>query len=243
MGLIVLRFLPDAPATVAWLTSDEKAWIDTKLAREATAIGEPTKHDLPAILGNRRVLLLCATSFFASGVMTTFTLSAPLVLIALTGLDTMHIGYLISLGGLIGAIAMLVAGNYADRRGDRFLYAFWLILAMAGALLTIAIAPSASLVMVAYLGFAATCFTVNLLLPSGWADILHVRELAVGAAAVNSVANLGGFLMPFAWGAARDASGSFTPGLVALAVFSLAAAGLAMCVRAGQRRRRAIGNA
>src|SRR6478736_7023476 len=110
MGLVVLRFLPDTPATVSWLTHDEAAWIDGTLTREAERIGAPARHDLLAILANRRVLLLCATSFFASGVMTTFTLSAPLVLIALTGLDAAHAGYLISFGGVIGAAAMLVAG-------------------------------------------------------------------------------------------------------------------------------------
>jgi len=89
--------------------------------------------------------------------------------------------------------------------------------------------------MAAYLGIAATCFTVNLLLPAGWADVLHISELAVGAAAVNSVANLGGFVMPFAWGAARDATGGFTLGLAALAVFALIAAALALRVRASLR--------
>jgi nitrate/nitrite transporter NarK len=55
---------------------------------------------------------------------------------------------------------------------------------------------------------------------------------------VNSVANLGGLVMPFAWGAARDATGSFTTGLVALALFSSAAAFLSLRVHAGLRRRR-----
>jgi Sugar phosphate permease len=34
VGLIILRFLPDKPATVTWLTNDEKAWIDGELSRE-----------------------------------------------------------------------------------------------------------------------------------------------------------------------------------------------------------------
>ena len=141
---------------------------------------------------------------------------------------------------MIGAVAMLVAGDHADRRGDRFRDAFWLILVMAAALLTIAAAPSPLLVMLAYLGFATTCFTINMLLSSGWAEVLHVRDLAVGAAAINSVANLGGFALPFAWGAARDATGGFGAGLVALAMFALVAAVLTLRVRAGVRRRQAV---
>jgi ACS family tartrate transporter-like MFS transporter len=240
MGLVLLRFLPDAPASAAWLTAEEKGWIAGELAREAAQIGEPKSHNPLASLRNPRVLLLSATGFFTSGIMTTVALSAPLVLLAQTGLVTTQVGYLVSVGGVLGAILMLFAGGYADRRGDRFLNAFWFIVVTAGALLIMAIAPSPLLVMVAYLVVAATCFTVSMLLSSGWADVLHLRELAVGAAAINSVCNLGGFVMPFAWGAARDATGTFTLGLMALAILSLVAAGLSMLVRAEVRRKKKV---
>ena len=38
-GLVVLRYLPDAPATAAWLTPWEKDWIHSALAREQARIG------------------------------------------------------------------------------------------------------------------------------------------------------------------------------------------------------------
>ena len=120
-------------------------------------------------------------------------------------MDTRNVGFLIGFGGVLGAAVMLLAGDYADRRGDRFLNAFWLTVAMAGAILVIAIAPSPLIVMAAYLVFAATCFTTAMLVSSGWAEVLHIRELAVGAAEINTVCQLGAFAMPFAWGAARDA--------------------------------------
>jgi Nitrate/nitrite transporter len=160
------------------------------------------------------------------------------MLIALAGLDTHHVGYVVGAGGVLGAIMMLVAGNYADRHGDRFLNAFWLNVVMAGALVALAIAPSPIVVIGAYLTFAATCFTIPMLVSSGWSEVLHIRELAVGAAAINSLCSLGGFAMPFAWGAARDATGSFAAGLSALVVFVLASAALTMRVRAGVRERR-----
>ena len=176
MGLVLLRWLPDTPASVAWLTADEKAWIEDGLSREAALIGAPRTHDPFAALRNPGVALLAMTGFFTSGIMTTLGLSAPLLLLAATRLDTVHVGYLVSVGGVIGAVAMLVAGDHADRRGDRFRDAFWLILVMAAALLAIAVAPSPLAVMLAYLAFAATCFTINMLLSSGWAEVLHVRE-------------------------------------------------------------------
>ena len=59
-----------------------------------------------------------------------------------------------------------------------------------------------------------------MLTSSGWAEALHVRELAVGAAAINTISQIGAFVAPYGWGAARDATGSFG---LALAFFSFIA--------------------
>src|SRR4029078_8832339 len=105
---------------------------------------------------------------------------------------------------LVGAAAMLWAGNYADRNGDRFLNAFWFSVVLACALLVICISPAPAVIIVAYLAFAAACFTVPMLTSSGWAEVLHVRELAVGAAAIHTLSQLRGFVTPCACGAAND---------------------------------------
>ena len=85
VGLIILRFLPEKPANAPWLTTEEKAWIDGTLAHEATMIGEPPTHNVLASLANPKVLLLAATGVLYIGVTTTVVLSAPLLLLALTG--------------------------------------------------------------------------------------------------------------------------------------------------------------
>jgi ACS family tartrate transporter-like MFS transporter len=69
---------------------------------------------------------------------------------------------------------------------------------------------------------------------------MHVRELAVGSAAINSVCQLGSFAMPFAWGASRDATGGFAVALAALTVFLIASAALTWWVRAAARTRRLV---
>ena len=131
---------------------------------------------------------------------------------------------------------MLIAGGYADRRGNRFRTAFWWTLAMAGAFLALSLSPAPAIVIGAYLAFATTCFTVAMLTSSGWADVIHVRELAVGAAAINTMSQIGAFVSPFAWGAARDATGSFKAGLIALLVMTLLLALLMMVLHLQVRR-------
>jgi ACS family tartrate transporter-like MFS transporter len=78
---------------------------------------------------------------------------------------------------------------------------------MAASLFTIWIAPSPLLVGIAYLAFSTVAFAVSMLISSAWAEALHVRELAIGAAAINTLSQIGAFVTPFAWGAAKDATG------------------------------------
>jgi ACS family tartrate transporter-like MFS transporter len=214
VGLVVLRFLPDSPAGVEWLNSAEKAWIADELARERRLIGGAVSHNVLAIFRNPKVLLNGAIGFTCIGAGITFTLSVPMILSRATGLDNVGVGYLVGLGGLIGTAATLWVGNRADRRGDRLIYAFGCSAVVAGALLAILLAPSPVIVGLAYIAFATVVFAVSMLVSSGWADALSGRELAVGAAAINTMSQIGAFLTPFAWGALADATGSFDAGLL-----------------------------
>lgn len=231
VGLVVLRFLPEKPESVSWLSQPEKDWIHRELAAEQTRIGTPAGHNVLAAFRNPRVLMFGAFGFLLIGVLMTFILSAPIILAAATGLDETGVGYLVSLGGLLGAAAILFGGNYADRHGDRFLNASCCTVVMAAAFLAIYLVPSPVVVGIAYLAFATVCFVIPMLTSSAWAEVLHVRELAVGAAAINTICQVGAFLMPFGWGAARDATGSFDAGLIALVFMTLASGSLMLVLR------------
>ena len=239
-GLVVLRFLPDSPTSVTWLSQPEKDWIHGELAREQARIGAPAGHSVFAAFRNPRVLLLGTIGFLLIGVITTVVLNAPLILQAATTLDATSIGYLVALGGLMGAAAILILGNYADRHGDRWGNAFWCGLVLAGAVLVMGLSPSPMLTIAAYLGFATICFTLPMLTSSGWAEVLHVRELAIGAAAINTISQIGAFVAPYGWGAAKDATGSFQPALIGFSLITLVMAALIRLLR-GQVRGKSIG--
>lgn len=230
-GLVVLRFLPEAPAKVAWLTPSEKDWIQAELAREQARIGEPAGHNILAAFRNPRVLLLGLFGFLLIGIITAINLNAPLILQGATTLDDKWTGYVVALGGVMGAAAILYGGNHADRHGDRWGNAFWCCLVLAGAVLVIGLAPSPMLVVLAYLVFSTVCFTIPMLTSSGWAEVLHVRELAVGAAAINTICQIGAFVAPYGWGIAKDATGSFEPALITLSIVALPMAFLLLLLR------------
>ena len=58
-----------------------------------------------------------------------------------------------------------------------------------------------------------------------------MRELAVGLAALNTVSQVGAFVMPYLWGRAKDATGSYHAGLIGLSVALLVNVALILVVR------------
>ena len=221
VGLAVWRWLPDRPADVAWLSDAEKHWITAELAREQARIGPPRHDGVLAAMRNPRVLQLGIFGMLFIGVITTLILNAPLVLTAATGWTTGEVGWIVSLGGLLGAGLIIWAGNFADRRDSRFPDAFVHCVLLTLAFLVLAVSPSAAVTIAAYLVFATVCFTIPMLTSSGWTEVLSTRELAVGAAAINTLSQIGAFVTPFAWGALRDATGDYRAGLVLLLALSL----------------------
>jgi ACS family tartrate transporter-like MFS transporter len=243
LGLILLRFLPSAPATVPWLEEREKAWIHQELARDTALIGAPVRHNLLAAFANPKVLLFGMIGGLGNAAGNGLALSAPAVLGVGAKLDTLHIGYLVSSGGILGVLCVLFAGWNSDRTGDRLREACAYTIVLAGALLLMGVASKPALVIAGYLLFAATFFTMGVLVVSSWADVLHVRQLAVGGAAINTLWQIGAFLSPYAWGVAKDATGDYRAGLIGASAVAVAAALLILYVRArvmSERRERAL---
>lgn len=220
VGVLLLAYLPDRPETSNWLEPEEKAWIAGELAHEQAAYGAPAPHNPLLAMRNPRVLVLGLFGMLLMGAVTTLVLNAPQVLAAATGRSAANVGLIISLGGAIGAVVLLWAGPFADRRHARFGDARFYCAVLTVALLAMALSGGAGVTLAAYLTFAAVCFTIPMLTSAGWIDVLPARELAVGAAAINTLSQIGSFVTPFAWGALKDATGTFQAGLFLLTAIS-----------------------
>ncbi|MFM9934816.1 MAG: MFS transporter [Novosphingobium sp.] len=232
MGLAILRLLPDRPAEVTWLDAREKAWIAGALARDAASVGGPERHDLRTILANPMVWLMGCTGLLLNGALTGFALSAPAILAERAGLDKPTIGWLVSLGGFTGAIVILVAGWFSDRHGDRLRDASVLACVASAGLGLIGWAPTQTTVIAGYLMLSSVGFAIGMLVIASWPDALPVRQLAMGAGAINTLWQVGSFASPFALGTARDATGSYQAGLFGAAMLALINAGYLLYVRA-----------
>ena len=167
--------------------------------------------------------------------------AAPAVLIADTGLDTLRV----SSPGEHGRGPRRGVYRYRrmelgpERRSATPAHALWFVQLLS---LLLRVASTPALVVVGYLLFSATFFPWGMLLVSSWADLLHVRQLAVGSAAINTLWQVGALLAPYAWGVTKDATGSVRAGLIGASVVAMAGALVAFYVRTrvvSERRERA----
>ena len=234
MSAVIFFCLPDSPKAVTWLSGEEKDWLAARL--EADAAGRAGReHNILRALLSPTVVALTAVNFLVLGSIYAFTLSAPDILRGATGLSAGAIGNLAMIGGLVGAVVMLVNGWLSDRTGERHLFVVAPLVAMAAALALMSLTDAPAAVIGAYLAFSAV-YTSALTVFWLAGGILHPRQAAVGVAAINSVGQLGSFFLPALWGVAKDQTGAYHLGLTVLAVNIVIAAAIMLWLRARARR-------
>lgn len=223
IGLAVLLFLPDRPDEVKWLSERERESLKRAVSEHPQAHEDHSASKVLHVLADHRVLLLTAIYLLTLAAGTTFILSAPAILMERTGWDVGQVGWLISAGGLTAAAFMLIGGWVTDHRGERYTVLFGALAFDVLGYLLIALAPSTTLivagVILSQIGRGAHS-TAQVAL---WADVLKDRRMAIGAAAISSVANIGVWLLPIGFGMAKDATGSYAAGLWAFPVMHVIA--------------------
>ena len=224
MGLLILWLLPDSPRVAKWLSPEERRWVEQQLAADGRSGRRQKEQGITRALVNPFVLAFALVNMIVLGSYYAFNLSAPQILGEGTHLNIDAVGYVVAAGGLLGAAAMLFAGWHSDYTGERFLHLAIPLFTSGVAYAILAWTSEPLLVIGAYclaivsnMGIAATFW----LAPS---EVLGVRSMAVGVAAINSIGQLGSFISPYLWGIAKDATGGFHLGISLLPIgYTLAA--------------------
>lgn len=215
--------VPAGIATVVVLVSvllDDRGTAPEERARAAAARRAET--GVPARLLHRSSIAWHVTAFM--GLQSLFfyiTLAwLPDVLVE-RGMSDARAGVMVSVLNVAGLVGVLVAPAVADRVTDQRWYATWSGLAVVAGVATLLV-PGTTLAPVAstLLGLGAGA-TVGIAFALFSLRTDSVRD----AAAVSGMAQTWGYLLsaigPLAWGAMRDASGSWTPPLLALLVVAV----------------------
>jgi ACS family tartrate transporter-like MFS transporter len=160
-----------------------------------------------------------------------FALIAPQVLMTGTGLDVTRVGYLISCGGAMIVVGMLASGWHSDRIGSRFGHLIGSMFLVAATFALMAQAKTPMMLITAYLAMSffwpALTLSTNLVAT----EVVPCRMVPVAVATINTLAQLGAFVVPVLWGISKDATGSYHLGLTLLPLVFLASAAITIHLR------------
>ena len=235
LGLIVLKVLTDKPQDAVWLDRSSREWIVATVKREQAVYSAEPNSGFTTVLKDKRVWSLGLV--FGSGLIGLYGLLLwlPLIIKSLGRLSDLQVGFLSAVPPLLGVAAALFVSHRSDRKGDRKGHmAACYIVAGAGLL-------AAALVSDPVLAYVFLCIGNGAVLAASPLFWTIAGSFFTGAAAataiafVNIVAQFGG-LGPWLIGVVKDATGSFTLALIALAAFFFVAATIALLMKAEPER-------
>ena len=223
LGVTTFFYLTERPRyATGWLAQDERDWLDGRLTAEHDRKQAELSLGMWQTLINRRVLVLSVVAYCLASITLGVGFFLPLI-VKEFGLTNMQTGLVAIIPPAFGAAAMIWWGRKSDRAMERKYHLFAVM-----ALAAIGIAAAA---FVNHPVLKMACLTLSAMgvyasSPVFWTlapNFLTGPSAAVGIAFINSVAALGAFVAPWLIGLIKDATGSFSYGLLMLAV--LVAAG------------------
>ena len=228
MGLLTLRVLRDDPADSFWLTPDERAVLTEALGRESA---NRPKKNLLAALKDHKVLILTGILFSYWIGINGIAIWLPLILKA-HGLSDGQIGFVSAVPYLVGSAAMIVWARQMERSGQYLLNLIAACLVSAAGLGFSIVFES---LFPALIGITLGVIGLSSARPAFYS--LPSRYLtgvaaAGGIAFINAVGSLGGYVGPWMVGVLRDATNSFTPGMLVMSVALVIAALLTWLLKA-----------
>ena len=235
LGVATYFYLDDSIEGARWLPDDEKAVLRAQL--RADPAGE--EHvSVMATLRDSRVVLLAALYFCSILGLYGLAFWLPQLIRTLGVAEPWRVGMLSAIPYGVATVAMVLAGQSSDRRGERR----WHLVgsALIGALGLVGAAWFRTEPVAGMIAFSVAAAGILSLPPLFWTiptTLLRGVSAAAGIAAINSVGILSGFVSPYMIGAITDATGEATIGLYVLAASLVASAGLSIAATATPARR------
>ena len=209
--------LSDTPQQASWLQGEERTWLLEQLAAEKRAQPQLESASVWQVLIAPRIWFLSLVYFGVSTTMYGLTLWLPSIIHDLSGLDYFWIGVIAILPFLLTVVVMVLVGMRSDRTGERRWHTAVPAFTAAAALVLAAYGHS-TFIVIAGVGFGLA-FAEGMVGPF-WAmatSRMAGLSAAAGIAAINSLANLGGYFGPDIVGFFRSMGGGFRGGLLAIA--------------------------
>ncbi|BCM87420.1 membrane protein [Methylobacterium indicum] len=216
LSVMTYFYLTDRPADAQWLAPDERAWLEQTLAAEAARNPRQGHVPLTQEILNPRVLAIAVVYFGAVALLYAFGFFLPQIFKGF-GLTNAQTGFVMIIPYAVGTVGMLWWGKRSDAKRERRHH---LAAALACASLCTVGAALVGDPIVKVVLFSGAALGIFGALPITWTlptETLSGAAAAGAIAVVNSIGNLSGFVAPYAVGAIKDWTGSFTGGLLLIA--------------------------
>ncbi len=222
LGCVTYFYLTDRPADARWLAADERAWLTDRL--EAERRQREAVHDLSVgqAIVNPRVWALAFVYFGLVACNYGVAFWLPQIIKAF-GLSNAMTGWVTAIPYAAGALFMVWYGRRSDAKAERKGHAAVALAITATGIAASTLTGNPMLTVAAFTFAACGAFGA---LPVFWTlptAVLSGSAAAAGIAVINSIGNLAGFFGPYAMGWIKDATGSFTGGLLLIAALAVLA--------------------
>lgn len=217
LGIVTLRYLPDTPAQVAWLSGPERAWLTGRLAAEAAAAPAAKNASLRTAFLSPRMACLCLCYCGADLGLYGVVFWIPQIL-AHAGVASGAVGYAVAVPYAIAALGMVWWAHRSDRARERPRHIALAALVGFAGLAASAYLPASPLLALLTLTIGVSGTLA--MLPVFWtlpSALLRGAAAAGGIALINALGNVGSFAGPYAVGWIRESTGSFSWGLLVVA--------------------------
>lgn len=211
--------LKEKPQDAPWLSEAEKSAIQKEIDDDQA--GQPTQsHDWREMLKNSTFWLLTATYFCLVAGYATVNFFGPSAIREMGYSAATQIAWIMSACAVGGAVFQIVIGRHSDRRKEVLLHTAFAIavgaisLGLMGYFLGQKNVPMAIGCLFLAISGTASAFPVFWQLPL---KLFAGSSALIGVAAINSIANLAGYFAPTFLGYMKDATGTYSNGLIVVA--------------------------
>jgi ACS family tartrate transporter-like MFS transporter len=219
LGVVTLYFLTDRPEQANWLTAEERDCLVSQVGQEERK--RQQLHGLTFLnaMMDGRVWLLISIYFTVAVASNAFGIYLPkLIKGKFPDHSESQIGLLAAIPNLCAIFAMIANGLHSDRTGERRWHVGLPAFLSAVGWIMCALVDSPAVFI---FSLALVQMGIMSMLPTFWSlptAFLSGTAAAGGIALINSVGNLGGFVGPNILGQFKEITGSFTGGLLSIAV-------------------------
>jgi D-galactonate transporter len=230
IGVVVYFYLDDRITSAKWLKDEERDMLQKRIQEE-----ESDKEHVPMMQVFKSGRMWTMSAIYFTMAMSLYGVSfwLPTIIKGMGVTDNLEIGMLSSLPWIAAVFSMLLFARSADKmRERRWHVVIPMLMGSTGLILSVLLSGNH------YLSFAAlilACMGIVSAIPLFWSlptAFLVGAGAAAGIAAINSIANLAGFLAPYLVGWLKQLTSSTDSGMYLLAAALVIGAAITLMVPA-----------